>query len=217
VLKVSEYDTRTHWREQLGLERFNRLMQGDVAKNIKKYWINTKDLALPQLEGHNTYEELNIVHRRHLAKISGVNPNKMHLNLANHQKNLIVQSGDNTANSGQHEMEKMESESRVLSENDSINVPSKAEDKYQNETSVRVPKLNTVNNMSLQEINTNITDDRMNLSDRDKYNHQISEPMSETMIQEHFESPNHERRNTGSPAEMLQNLNSDKDLPKVKR
>lgn len=207
-MKVSEYDTRTHWREQLGLERFNRLMQGDVAKNIKKYWINTKDLAPPQLEGHDTYDVSDIVYRRHLAKISGVNPNKMHQNRANHQKNLIVPAGDITANSGHHEMERMESESRVLSENDSINLPSKAEEKTQNETSLRVPKLNTVNNMSLHEINANIMDDRMNLSDRDKYAHQISEPMSETMIQEHVESPNHGRRNTGPPAEMLQNLDS---------
>lgn len=213
LLKVSNLDARRHWREVVSLENFNKLMQGDVARNITKFWNNTKDLAPPALSSLQPYDEQELLNRKHLSKISGNSPSKVQPSTVQKQKSLLVVSGDNTGGSGHLDMEKMDSESKVMSDNDSINVPSKKEDSTHTDMNQGVPKLTEIKNMSLQEVNQIDSEDRLQqTSDRDRgrHAHQISEPMSETMVQEHGFSPND--RMTGQPSSnVLGDLDTDKD------
>lgn len=179
MLKVSDYDTKTHWREIIGLERFNNFLQVDVAKRIVRFWKNTKDLAPNQLWGIENYSEAELHARSTLAKLSGQNPNH-HVVQGDHQrKNSAANMGqnDNTGNSGITENDQNDSESRNMSENDSF--------KASPNNSSPVPNLGLqeINNRSLQEVQQLSDDMRTNKTDLAN-NVQMSAPMSETMIAE---------------------------------
>lgn len=186
MLKVSDYDTKTHWRESIGLERFNNFLQVDVPKRIVRFWKNTKDLAPNQLWGIENYDESELQARSMLAKISGQNPNHLVTQGDHHRKTSFPNMGqnDNTANSGITENDQNDSDSRNMSENDSLKATP------QNTSPVPNLGLNEINNRSLQEVQQ-ISDDMRTNKSEFANNVQMSAPMSETMIAE-MPTINHE-------------------------
>lgn len=159
-MKVSDYDARKHWIEIISLDRFNRLLQNDILKSLFKFWKSTKDFGPSIVWGLDPYELTELDARKYLAHVTGQNPNKLDQGLPNgHQRNPSTDPKDATGGSGSPEMERMDSDSRHASENDSINVGGKSAGGTMVDVEGSIPKLN-INNVSMQEVQPISSDER---------------------------------------------------------
>ena len=202
-LKVSDYDGKIDWREVIGLERLNSMMQNDVSKSMVRYWRTTKDQAATIMFSGGDYHEGELALRRHLAQISGENPNQAAQAQMDQQKTISNVAEDNAETFGNIEMDRMDSESKILSDNeDSFNAAKHID--MENHMGGKAKQ--DVNNLSLQEVNQVTSAEHLNITEK-THNIQMSMPMSETVIQEHsLGNPIHHRNEVGSESELLGGL-----------
>lgn len=179
-MKVSDFDARKHWIEIISLDRYNRLLQNDVLKNLFKFWKSTKDFAPSTVWGLESYSMQEMEARRYLALVTGQNPSKMDQGQAAHHRNISANPGDVTGQSGAPEMERLDSESRLMSDNDSMNVGKSAAGTMNEVSSKHVPHID-MDNVSMQEDLPLSSDERNNLSDSNRGN-QMSEPGTDLAI-----------------------------------
>ena len=121
-MKVVDYDKKIFWIEQITLDKFNKLLQADILRNIFRFWKSTKDSPPVAIWGSEPYEKIELAARKYLAETSGPGPNQANQNkILAKQKTLSIALPDNVA-SGLQDVDNLDSASKQAS-NDSLNVP----------------------------------------------------------------------------------------------
>lgn len=195
-MKVSDFDAKKYWVELLTLDRFNRLLQVDILKNLFKFWKSTKDFAPSSVWGMDAYELHELEDRRYLAHATGHNPNKVTDpgHAYNHQGTISKDPANSTGGSGSPEMERMDSESKLMSDNDSINVGKKSMGTL-NDVDTPVPKL-SLKNVSMQEVLPISSDERDGHSQGSSQRLASHGLKSDNVLEEHSVISKEKKRNS---------------------